>query len=145
MSTAVCISCCTWDFMPKTYWYESTKGKALCQRLFYWLVSLMTAPQYGITNVKLGQIIAKWKSVHRKKTPRKLLDRIEHATIASQACSLLHFRISMPNIEEKSVMRVIQNGCRSSKSITVPKLQHVRRLNLNPQIVHCTNLDRQNI
>jgi len=104
MSMAKCQNCKAQDYIPETLWYKGIKGNALCQRLFYWLVSLRTAPQDGITNDKLGQFIAKWKSVRRKKTPRKSSGKTDYANFASLAQSLIQFQISTLNIKRSRMV-----------------------------------------
>jgi hypothetical protein len=145
MSMAECQNCKAQDYIPETLWYKGIKGNALCQRLFYWLVSLRTAPQDGITNVKLGQIIAKWKSVRRKKTPRKSTGMTDYANFAFLAQSLIQFQISTLNIKRRPVLQAIENGCSFSNFITAPDLVLVQRLKLNPKIVHRTILTHHRV
>ena len=137
MSTAVCICCSARDFTPKTCWSDSTKGKALFQRLFDWLTKLFSMQQDGIIYARLVHIC--------KKTPRKSLDMTEDTTSASLAHSLLCFRISMLNLERKSALEAIQNDCSFIRFITVSNLQLVRQLNLILQIVHHTIVAQQSV
>ena len=104
---------------------------------------LQSAPQNGIIKAHL----AKWKPVRRrnKKTPQKSTGKTDYANFASLAQSLVQFQISMLDIERRSVLQAIQNGCSFSNFITVPDLELVQRLKLNPKIVHRTILTHQSV
>jgi hypothetical protein len=138
MSMAKCQNCKAQDCMPERLWYKGIKGKACCQKLFYWLVLPSSEQKNGTITIQIYNSTTHWRSVRRKKTPRKSTGKTDYANFATLDHSLHQCRISMLNIKGKLMFQRFQNGCSFGNFITVPDLGLVRQLNLNLQIVHRT-------
>ena len=70
MSMAKCQNCKAQDCMPERLWYKGIKGKACCQKLFYWLVLPSSEQKNGTITIQINNSTTNWKSVLRKKTPQ---------------------------------------------------------------------------
>jgi len=127
--------------MPERLWYKGIKGKACCQKQFYWLALLSSEQKNGTITIQIYNSTTNWRSVRRKKTPRKSTGKTDYANFATLDHSLQQFRISMLNLKGKLMIQ----GCSFGNFITVPDLELVRQLDINPQIVHRTIVAQQSV
>ena len=127
------------DCMPETLWYESTKGKARCQTLFYWLIKLFSMQHQDATLSNTASETHTISTSTANLVSQGLAstsDREGESTTPSSTQPLFRSLVSMFNLETPHKLLNAPKNKYSVSFISNLNPNIMQHLNLAQQIVH---------